>query len=295
LKENIIQLTDLPDMNIDEKKENKYIGYEHIGKHFSGYDGKVIIDDYFEKVSKIIKEEVKDGIILDLGCGDGYYAVPFVMNGIKVIAGDISNKMMILQEKLNLLKLDTSLITCARMNAYDIPIIDNSIDGVIANSMLHLNSNPNKIIDEVYRVLKPYGKFICFDDAPGKGVSENEFDNQAYLNRLNDFHQRYFELVKEQNIFPKRYSWTFDRDKVCNELFKSSYEIQLELPKTIKRTTFKEGFYKRMKGKGFSDQTAVPDEIHQLIFDKVDKEMIIKYGDNYKDAVLAAVAQYRKV
>ena len=287
IKENIIQLTDLPDMIIEDNVEDKYIGYEHIGEHFSGFDGNVIIDDYFTKVSKIIKEEIKNGILLDLGCGDGLYAVPFIMNGIKVLAGDISNKMMmILQKKLNLLKIDTSLITCVRMNAYDIPIMDNSIDAVIANSMLHLNSNPIKIIREIYRVLKPNGKFICFDDAPGSSNSENEFDNQDYQKRLYDFHRRYFELLKEMNIFPKRYSWKFDRDNICNHLFKSFYEIQLDNSKMIKKETMYEGFYKRMKGKGFSDQSAIPDDVHKIIFDKVDKEMAFKYGDNYTNAVI---------
>ena len=41
-----------------------------------------------------------------------------------------------------------------------------------------------------------------------------------------------------------------------------------------------------MKGKGFSDQAGVTDEVHKMIFNKVDKEMIEKYGKDYKDAVL---------
>lgn len=147
VKDNIIQLTDLPNMNIEENQQDKYIGYERIGKHFSGYDGDYIIDEYFMKASKLIKDEVKDGVLLDLGCGDGLFAIPLIINGVRVIAGDISNNMMmIMQEKIGKLNLDTSLITFVRMNAYHIPISDNSVDAVIANSMLHLNKILKKLL-----------------------------------------------------------------------------------------------------------------------------------------------------
>lgn len=296
VKDNIIQLTDLPNMNIEENEQDKYIGYERIGKNFSGYDGEYIIDEYFMKASKLIKEEVKDGLLLDLGCGDGLFAIPLIMNGVRVIAGDISNNMMmIMQEKLEKLNLDSSMIKLVRINAYDIPISDNSVDAVIANSMLHLNSNPEKIIKEIYRVLKPKGKFICFDDKPG-GDDDHHFNNKEYGDRL-EFHKRYFDYLKELNIYPRRYSWKFNRDKVCDEIFSSSYELCLDIPITIEKTTFYDGFYKRMKGKGFSDQSAVPDDIHNMIFDKVDNELKEKYGENYTNAVLTyyTTQKYMKV
>ncbi len=72
------------------------------------------------------------------------------------------------------------------MNALEIPLTDNSIDTVVANSVLHLISNPEKVISEIYRVLKKGGKFICKDDRPGKGF-DNTFDNTKYLEILNFF------------------------------------------------------------------------------------------------------------
>lgn len=285
VKESIIQLTDLPNINTAESEEDKYIGYEHIGENFSGYDGKVIISEVNKKVSKIIKETIKDGILLDLGCGDGLFTIPLIMENVRVIAGDISNRMLrLIQEKAKLLNLDSTLVTLIRMNAYDIPLADNSVDAIIANSMLHLNSNPTKIIREIYRVLKPNGKYICLDDRPHVDDSDNTFDNHEYNDRL-EFHHRYFTYLNEMNIHPVRYSWKFDRDEYCNQLFKSSIERSLDITKKIERQTFYDGFYKRMKAKGFSDQSIVPDDIHKVIFDKVDKEMIDKYGENYNDAV----------
>lgn len=52
-----------------------------------------------------------------------------------------------------------------------------------------------------------------------------------------------------------------------------------------------------MKGKGFSDQSAVSDDIHNMIFDKVDNELKEKYGKNYTDAVLTyyTTQKYMKV
>lgn len=283
-KNNILQLTDLPDIKIEEDEANKYIGYEHIGEAYSGYDGKVKINDRDLAIAKMIKTENPEALLLDLGCGDGNDTIPLAINQVKVIAGDISNKMMmILQKKLKFLNIDSKNVTCVRMNAYDIPIIDNAIDVIIANGMLHLNSNPRRILEEIYRVLKPHGKFYCFEDTPGRIDNDGHFDNQVYLEITNAFYQRYYELLKARNIYPIKYSWRFDRDQVCSKLFASSYEKILELPREVKTTTLDEGFYKRMKSKGFSDQTAVPDDFHQAVFFQVDQEMMQKYGENYRE------------
>lgn len=284
--EGVYQLTDLPNMVVDDNVSDKFIGYDHIGENYSAYDGSVIIEDYYKLAARKIKEEINEGILLDLGCGDGLFAIPLVMENVKVIAGDISNKMlMILKDKLNKLNLDMKNISLIRMNAYDIPLIDNSVDAVIANSMLHLNSNPEKIIKEIYRVLKPNGKYICFVDRPARKINDDEFDNKDFNDRL-EIYSRYYNYLKELNIYPVKYNWKFDRDKICDELFKYSYVISLDLPITIKKVSFYDGVYKRMRAKGFSDQSNVPDDIHKMVFEKVDKEMQEKFGVDYTKAEL---------
>lgn len=282
-KDGIIQLTDLPNMRIDTNEDN-YIGYEHIGKYYLGYDGTVKISEEETIIAQKIKAEISDGILLDLGCGDGQYTIPLLSVGVSVIGGDISNGMMkILSEKAESLKLDWSKLTLCRMNAYDIPLPDNSINAVIANSMLHLNSNPEKIVNEIYRVLKTGGKYLCFDDISNKWQDKDITPESIKCNeRENEFHKCYFEYLSKMGIYARRYSWNFDRDAACKKIFDKSSSVIIELPYKKITSSFM-AFYNRMKGRGFSDQSAVPDDIHKTIFDMVDKEMVEKYGDDYID------------
>ena len=50
----------------------------------------------------------------------------------------------------------------AQMNAYDIMLPDNSVDIVVENAMIHLVNDPELVIKEISRILKPGGKLIRF-------------------------------------------------------------------------------------------------------------------------------------
>lgn len=123
----VFQMSDMPDKVVDGEGDC-YIGYEEIGEGYSGKKRFMLVPRCVES-SKLIAEYVKDGIFLDLACGDGAYTVPCAKLGLKIIGGDISNKMMSLlierAEKNNVL-LD-KVVLC-RMNALDIPLKDESVD-----------------------------------------------------------------------------------------------------------------------------------------------------------------------
>lgn len=105
------------------------------------------------------------------------------------------------------------------MNALEIPLTDGSVDTVVANSVLHLISNPEKVVSEIYRVLKIGGKFICIDDAPGQ-KRDNDFDNTKYYEIVNYIYGEYWNKLGDHQIRPKKYSWKFNREAVCDKIFK---------------------------------------------------------------------------
>ncbi|MHC1693931.1 MAG: class I SAM-dependent methyltransferase [Eubacteriales bacterium] len=281
VRDNILQLTNMPDMVL-ESDGDKYIGYEHIGKNYSGYDGTYEINVDARTTAKRVKELVGNGILLDLGCGDGAYTIPFAQERIKVIAGDISNGMMrVLSEKASLLNVDMNNITLARMNALSIPLADKSVDAVIANSMLHLNSNPKRIIDEIIRVLKKNGIYICFSDKPNQEIKDEDFKKSKLTRIINEMHTLYFMYLKEQDISGKRLSWSFDRDAYCTGKFNDKKIISIRnAPKKVPNKL--SDFTRRLSSKGFSDQSAIPDDIHKEVFNRLDKEMRAAYGEDYE-------------
>jgi ubiquinone/menaquinone biosynthesis C-methylase UbiE len=270
----------------DENADVKYIGYEDIGEAFSGGSIFQVIktDEKFNQIAKIIG----NGILLDLACGDGLYTVPLLRHGIKIIAMDISDKMLsLLFKRAENAKVDISSLVVCRANALNIPIADNSVDSAIANSMLHLISKPEIVVNDIYRVLKKGGKFITMQDKPTtntlnyKTLNEAEIeDNKKHDEMINFVHHRYFEILKnEYNILGTRYSWKFDRETICNNLFNTSETIIIPMTNKV-QYTFNDTFIYRMKGKGFSDQSDVPFDIHHTVFDRVMIEFLGKYGDD---------------
>lgn len=284
----IWQFTDMPDA-VTDGDGDKYIGYEHIGASYSG-NRKYIIEESDAIIASEIPKLTGKGIFLDLACGDGCFTVPCAKNGTKIIAGDISNNMLtILQDKAKNNKINIENVTLCRMNALEIPIVDNSIDTVVANSVLHLVSNPKKVVSEIHRVLKKGGIFICIDDAPGK-ATVTPFDNSLYFEIVNSLYREYWNKLYAHGVYAKKYSWKFNRDTFCDKVFSGRTE------KIIERTAMceiplKTGFLPRFIGRGFSDQINVPKELHE----KVSADLLLlfeeKYGKDFGDISWKGVEQ----
>lgn len=275
---NIWQLTDMPDM-ITSGDDDKYIGYEHIGEAYSG-NRKYLIEESDAIFAEEISTLTGDGIFLDLACGDGCFTVPCAANGTKIIAGDISNKMLsilLAKARYNGITLDN--VTLCRMNALSIPLCDESVDTVVANSMLHLISNPEKVVCEIYRVLKKGGAFICKGDAPGK-VPETAFDNSLYFEIVNTMHRKYWEKLNSLGVCAKRYSWRFDRNAFCEKLFSEKAEKIFERNDPYE-ISIKDGILPRFFARGFSDQVDVPEVLHDSVIAELTQELKERYGEDF--------------
>ena len=285
-QDGIWQLTDMPDI-IKDGDGDKYIGYEDIGDTYSG-ERRYQIEGGDKLFAFEISQLTEDGIFLDLACGDGCLTVPCAKNGTHVIASDISNRMLtILQEKAVHNSVSLENVTLCRMNALDIPIADNSIDTVAANSVLHLISNPEKVVREIHRVLKPGGTFICLDDAPGKVESE-KYDNSRYLEIQNYIYREYWNRLAKIDIAPTKYSWKFDRNAICDMLF--DRKTEKIIPRGDKyEIPLKNGFLPRFCGRGFSDQTDVPNEIHNKVIAELMNDCRSGFGNNFADTPFCGV------
>ena len=280
------QLSDMPDI-VTDGEGDKYIGYEHIGEHYSG-NRRYTIEERDRLSAAEIAQLTGSGIFLDIACGDGCLTVPAAEYGVQIIAGDISNAMLgILQGKAAHNGISLENVTLCRMNALDLPLGNETVDVAVANSVLHLISNPQKVISEIYRVLKKGGVFVCFQDAPGKD-SENCFDNTKYNEIVNALYRKYWEALNKYGIFAKKYSWHFDREAYCREVFGSA------VVKTIKRgalyrTPLKDGFLPRFIGRGFSDQMEVPPALHREVIVDLQREFEELYGSDFVDCEFQGV------
>lgn len=229
-----------------------------------------------QRIAREIARILGEGVLLDLACGDGRITVPVAALGGRVVAADISRAMLqILQDKAARNAIDLRGTVIARMNAFALPIADNTLDCVVANSFLHLVSNPEKVIREIRRVLKPGGRFLCLQDAPGE--KENDV-NRRYHEIENGIYGRYWEMLAQQGIRPRKYSWTYDRDAICGPLFSQRQTQTIPYSEEI-FYHLSDYFLPRMIARGFSDQSDVPSDIHQAVIDRVCAEFWDQYHD----------------
>lgn len=106
-----------------------------------------------------IDEMFKDKTVLDIGCGAGGKTIFYASKGVKKIVGvEVLGKYK--QEAENLAKKfgveDKFEFVCA--DAANTPFSDESFDTIIMNDAMEHVDEPEKVIDECYRILKKNGK-----------------------------------------------------------------------------------------------------------------------------------------
>src|SRR5919107_1115448 len=124
------------------------------------------VRDLFRPPQKVLSEVgmIKPGThVLDYGCGPGNYtiaAAELVGPSGKVYAVDI-HPMAIrkVQNKANKKGLNVQTI----LTDYDTQLPDSSVDAVLLFYVLHDFKNPDAIIKELSRVLKPRGVLLVID------------------------------------------------------------------------------------------------------------------------------------
>jgi len=118
--------------------------------------------DLWPSEERIISSYFSNGPVLDLGCGAGRAAIALARKGFSVTGVDIVPGMMEIAKKQSLLyKVDVEYKV---MDARALSFPDGSFQNVLFsfNGFEHISGKENrsKVLDEVYRVLKPGGCFV---------------------------------------------------------------------------------------------------------------------------------------
>lgn len=129
---------------------------------------------------KILGLYVTEGMkVLDIGCGMGFFSLPLariVNSHGKVVCVDVQEKMIkTLKKRAEKAGLTDRIETrvCHR-DSLDLDGLNKEVDFVLAFAVIHEVSNVCSFLSDVYKVLKPSGRFLIVE--PKGHVSGKDFE-----------------------------------------------------------------------------------------------------------------------
>lgn len=133
-----------------------------IEKNKDSYQKKLILPNLIRLV-----EAKKGSVILDLACGQGFFAREFVKSGARVIGVDISPELIEIAKRLESTQKNSVPVEYHVAPAHKLDFLeDESVDKVLIVLSLQNIQNPNDAIEEVSRILKPKGKIFLVLNHP---------------------------------------------------------------------------------------------------------------------------------
>lgn len=126
-----------------------------------GYSKKPVADEatYQRKLAETRDYFAPEMEVLEIGCGTGSTALVHAPCVKHILATDISPKMIeIARGKAAAEKIDNITFDVASMD--DLDVADQSLDAVLALSVLHLLDDRDEAIAKIHRMLKPGGVFV---------------------------------------------------------------------------------------------------------------------------------------
>jgi len=117
----------------------------------------VVGKDFLNEVKINIDKLTDLGAVLELGCGTGYFTESIVKNSKHVFATDLSEELLEnAKKRLSSIKN----ITLQKENCYSISFESEKFDTVFMANVIHVIENPQKVLQESYRILKDNGLIV---------------------------------------------------------------------------------------------------------------------------------------
>jgi ubiquinone/menaquinone biosynthesis C-methylase UbiE len=151
------------------------IGHGSMNPHrFESHNKDVLIDD--ERVSEQPAEEIisradinMGDIVADLGCGNGYFAIPLTEMAYRVLALDVSHEMLddLLDRANDAQREKLRPIQC---ELPELPLRTSGVDHVLMVNVLHEIGDKEVMAKEIMRVLSEGGtvSIVDFQKRPTK-------------------------------------------------------------------------------------------------------------------------------
>jgi ubiquinone/menaquinone biosynthesis C-methylase UbiE len=123
----------------------------YVNRKYKDQQQKYLYEHWAPFTSAVIAKYSKDSIVLDLGCGPGDGSFEMAKYAKEVIGVDSSKRMLYYAKK------KYPGISFIYADATDVPLEKNCVDTVFSFGLLEYVRNKEKLMKEIFRVLKPGG------------------------------------------------------------------------------------------------------------------------------------------
>jgi len=203
----------------EEKKRTIRDIYNKYNNFYKGKD-KDIKHSFVKYIISKVKETDK---VLDLGCGRGWFSI--LLNEKtknKVEALDVSDVCInFCKEKYN-----DKNINFEQGFAENLPFNNSGFDVLIMFDLLEHCVSPQKVIEEIYRVLKPQGKLFLTVPQPFGQMRANLIHDHRKTGRLFQF-KRYLRYFSGLGLKGNLHLYEFTPRKIKKILRKNGFEPKI--------------------------------------------------------------------
>jgi SAM-dependent methyltransferase len=113
----------------------------------------------------IARHVVGTGTLLEVGVGTGAIALPLAETGLDVVGVDLSRPMLArAHERLG------NRVACA--DAHRLPVATGSVSDVVTVWVLHVVAEPERVVHEIARVLRPGGRWCSVSSDATSGTTD---------------------------------------------------------------------------------------------------------------------------
>ncbi len=160
--------------------------------------------------------------VLDIGFGDGWPLLRIAPFFSSVVGVDASQRRVDATQA-NIAKLGLANVTVKCQSSTKLEFRDASFDGVVAATAIEQSPDPYTALREVFRVLKPGGRFrILFEsyDQQDKGIAE-----RVFLTENEDFLGFHYALRHNPPPWERNYLVKFNNTPETREAFKKLADL----------------------------------------------------------------------
>lgn len=152
--------------------ENKETYWSRFAKDFEKRQSFVVGGEIINLVKEELQREGELGLVLELGCGTGLYTGAFKDNSEHILATDFSDEMIEASKKL---RGGYDNVEFIKADAKNLDFEKESFDTVVMVNIIHVISDPERVINESARVLKSGGKIL---------IASFALDEMSFLNKI---------------------------------------------------------------------------------------------------------------